>query len=61
MTILFHFQKDFETKLAVSEKDARNLEQKLQGEIQTLNSQLENEKVRLLFMFTMLKKKDLVG
>ena len=42
------FQKELESKLEKTEKDAKNLEEKLNKDILLLQSQLENEKVRNL-------------
>ena len=42
------FQREFESKLEKTEKDAKNLEEKLNKDILSLQSQLENEKVRNL-------------
>ena len=42
------FQKELESKLEKTEKDANNLEEKLNKDILLLQSQLENEKVRNL-------------
>ena len=38
-------QKEYETKLSNSDNATRNLQEKLHGEIETLKTQLENEKV----------------
>ena len=42
------FQKELESKLEKTEKDAKNLEEKLNKDLFLLQSQLENEKVRNL-------------